>query len=95
MRSSVTACNIPATGVPNGALAIYQDATLYLAALDAGRAVTHAIAPGRRAYVFVAQGAVTVNGQQVGPSDAAAIEGESSLELKATVPSELLLIDLP
>jgi redox-sensitive bicupin YhaK (pirin superfamily) len=79
----------------NGALTIHQDATLYLAALDAGRAVTHAIAPGRRAYLFLPQGAVTVNGQQLGPSDAAAIEGESSLELKATVPSELLLIDLP
>ena len=81
----------------NGALRIHQDATLYVSELDAGKTVTHALAPGRRAYVFVPKGAVEVNGQRLGQSDAAAIEGagETKLEIKAATASEVLLIDLP
>ncbi len=79
----------------NGALRIHQDATLYASQLDAGKTVTHALAPGRRAYLFVSRGGVAVNGQALGQSDAAAIEGETQLEIRSAAPSEVLLIDLP
>jgi len=79
----------------NGALRIHQDATLYAASLDAGKTVTHTLAPGRRAYLFVSRGGGMVNGQPLGQSDAAAIEGEPTLEIRGAVPSEVLLIDLP
>ncbi len=74
---------------------IHQDATLYLSKLDAGKVVTHQVAPGRRAYLFVTQGALEVGGRNVGASDALAIEGETKLDIKATAPAALLLIDLP
>ncbi len=57
--------------------------------------MTHTLAPGRRAYVFVSKGGVAVNGQALGQSDAAAIEGETMLEIRGAAPSEVLLIDLP
>jgi redox-sensitive bicupin YhaK (pirin superfamily) len=74
---------------------IHQDATLYVSELDRGRSVTHALAPGRRAYVFVTAGEMFVNGERLGPSDAAAVEAETRLEFKATAPSAFVLWDLP
>jgi redox-sensitive bicupin YhaK (pirin superfamily) len=79
----------------NGALTIHQDATLYVSELDAGRSVSHALAPGRRAYVFVTAGEVLINGQRLGASDAAAVEAETRFELKSRAPSALVLLDLP
>ena len=79
----------------NGTLMIHQDATLYLSDLDPGYSVTHTVAPGRRAYLFVTRGALEVNGHRLGTSDALAIEGEPKLDVTATVPAALLLIDLP
>lgn len=74
----------------NGALAIHQDATRYVSELDAGRSVSHALAPDRRAYVFVTAGELLINGQPLGPSDA-----ETQLELTSSAPSAFLLLDLP
>jgi redox-sensitive bicupin YhaK (pirin superfamily) len=82
-------------GTANGALQIHQDAALYVSELGRGRTLTHALAPGRRVYLFVTKGTVAVNGQPLAPSDAAMIEGEPSIEIKATAPSGLVLMDLP
>jgi redox-sensitive bicupin YhaK (pirin superfamily) len=78
-----------------GALAIHQDASLYLADLDAGTTVAHRVAPGRRAYAFVTSGAITVNGQALSTGDAATIEHEHGVEIAASAPASLLLMDLP
>jgi quercetin 2,3-dioxygenase len=82
-------------GNGNGALRIHQDATLYVSELDGGRALRHGLAAGRRAYLFVTKGALDVNGQRLGPSDAAQIENEGEIRIEATARSGLLLIDLP
>ncbi len=79
----------------NGTLLIHQDAKLYVSALEPEKVLTHALAPGRRAYLFVASGAIDVNGVALGPGDAAKIEREERIELKSSAPTELLLIDLP
>ena len=79
----------------NGALPIHQDATLYVSDLEAGRTLTHALAPGRRAYVFVTKGELEVNGTALAAGDAAQIEREQRVALRSAAPVELLLIDLP
>lgn len=79
----------------NGGLAIHQDAALYVSDLHAGARLAHALAPGRRAYVFVTAGSPEVNGQRLGPSDAAAVEGEARIELASAAPSGPVLLDLP
>src|SRR5678815_4372694 len=78
----------------DGSMAIHQDADLWLAKLDAGNRVTHALAPGRHAWVHVAEGEVSLNGTTLSGGDAAAISEESSLELNAVKPSQVLLFDL-
>src|SRR5213078_1371701 len=77
-----------------GSIAIHQDADLWLAKLEAGNRVAHTLAPGRHAWVHVAEGEVSLNGKTLSGGDAAAISEESGLELSATKTSQVLLFDL-
>ena len=78
----------------DGSIAIHQDADLWLAKLNAGDRVTHALAPGRHAWAHVAEGEVMLNGERLGPGDAAAIDETGVLELTGTRQAKVLLFDL-
>jgi quercetin 2,3-dioxygenase len=78
----------------DGSIAIHQDADVWLAKLDASNRVTHQLAPGRHAWVHVAEGEVTLSGNKLNGGDAAAVNGESTLELNATKTAQVLLFDL-
>lgn len=78
----------------DGSIAIRQDADLWLARLEPGQQVTHSLADGRHAWIHVAEGEVTVNGKTLAGGDAAAVDGESQLQLSAGRASQVLLFDL-
>ncbi len=78
----------------DSSIAINQDADLWLAKLDARNRVRHKLAPGRHAWVHVAEGEVSLNGKKLSGGDAAAISQATSLELSATKASQVLLFDL-
>ena len=78
-----------------GSVTIHQDACVYAALLDGNDAVTHRLAPGRRAYVQVARGTVAVNGTPLDAGDGARIVEESAIELNGARAAEVLLFDLP
>lgn len=77
-----------------GTLHIHQDATLYVSQLQAGEAVTHSTGADRRLYLFIIEGAATVNGEALSGGDQARITEEAELRIEATAATELLLIDL-
>jgi redox-sensitive bicupin YhaK (pirin superfamily) len=82
---------------PDGAedsVTIHQDARLYAALLDGAESAAHTLAAGRRAYVHVARGSVSVNGTPLAAGDAAKIEGESAVALAHGRHAEVLLFDL-
>ncbi len=57
---------------------------------------SHALAPGRNAYVHVVRGNVIVNGQIPRTTgDAAKLSGETSVEFAHAKSAEVLLFDLP
>ena len=78
----------------DGSIAIHQDADLWLARLDGGNGVTHKLAPGRHAWMHVAEGEVSLNGKKLSGGDAVGVSEEGSLELSAAKPSQVLLFDL-
>lgn len=78
----------------DGSLTIRQDVSLLSALLSPGERVTHSIATGRHAWVQVARGSLSTEGQKLVAGDGAAISGQESVELLAEEPSELLLFDL-
>jgi redox-sensitive bicupin YhaK (pirin superfamily) len=75
-------------------IAIHQDADLYLGRLEANQSLTHSLAPNRHAWLHVAEGEVTLNGQTLHGGDAAALSNETKLELAGTKPSQVLLFEL-
>lgn len=86
-------CLIASPDGREGSVTIHQDARVYAARLN-GAEVTHALAPKRRAWVQVARGEVTLNGQRLAAGDGAAVENETMLRL-AGQGVEFLLFDLP
>jgi redox-sensitive bicupin YhaK (pirin superfamily) len=78
-----------------GSVTIHQDAAVYVTVLEPGETVAHPLASGRRAYVQVARGAVTVNGQRLQAGDGARIKDEAEIALAGAEESaEVLLFDL-
>jgi len=57
--------------------------------------LTHELAPNRRAYLFIINGSLGINGKTLSSGDQATIENESKLELRPIKPVDLILLDLP
>lgn len=78
----------------NGSLLIHQDARVLAANLEAGDSATYSLAPGRGAYLQVATGRVTVNGQPLDAGDGAMIEDEAAIVVRGEASSDVVLFDL-
>jgi quercetin 2,3-dioxygenase len=58
--------------------------------------VTHVLEPGRKGWVQVVRGAVTVNGEAVSSGDGVAVKDEPGLAITSRANgAELLVFDLP
>ncbi len=77
-----------------GSVTIHQDAAIRAGRLAAGDRVTLTLAPGRRAWLHVATGRVTVRGYPLEAGDAVAVVGETAVEIEALDASEVIAFDL-
>jgi redox-sensitive bicupin YhaK (pirin superfamily) len=77
-----------------GSVTIHQDAFVYAALLDGADRATHKLQPGRRAYMHVARGKVTANGQPLAAGDALKATNTPEITLKEGEGAEVLLFDL-
>jgi hypothetical protein len=86
-----------ASGAPerDGGLKIRADARVLGATLAKGQSVSHALAPGRHAYLALAQGSAEVNGVTLAARDGAAIKDEPTITVKALEDAEIVLVDAP
>ena len=75
--------------------AIHQDMTIYLSRLEPATVVSFSQKAGRRTFLFVIEGALSVNEQAMGTRDSARIEAETSLTITAEEAAFFMLIDLP
>jgi redox-sensitive bicupin YhaK (pirin superfamily) len=76
------------------AVAIHQDARMYVARLDAGAEVSYDLAAGRGAWLQAVRGAVALNGAEMKEGDGAAIESETHFGIAGISAAEVLLFDL-
>lgn len=75
---------------------INQDAWFSLGKMDKGFSTTYSVKlPGNGVYLFVLEGAVSVNGQSLGKRDALGVWDTDLLDISATIDAEILLIDVP
>jgi hypothetical protein len=90
------------------AVRIYQDATIYTSSLAPGQSVTHDLAKGRRAYLFLIGGDLDVSAagasakaEKLHAGDQGRITAVSKITLAApkssngAAPADFMLIDLP
>jgi redox-sensitive bicupin YhaK (pirin superfamily) len=78
----------------DGSVTVQQDVGLLASILGAGESVKYDMDQARYGWIQVARGAIDVNGQRAGQGDGAIAIGESSLEIVAEEPAEILLFDL-
>ncbi len=78
----------------DGSVTIHADAALYAGLFDGDETATLPLNPARKAYVHVARGALTVNGQRLQKGDAALLADKSSLTLANGEDTEVLVFDL-
>ena len=78
-----------------GSLTLHQDARVYVALISGAERAVHALPRGRRAYVHVARGRLSVNGNALEAGDALKASGVSEIVLKEGANAEVLLFDLP
>jgi redox-sensitive bicupin YhaK (pirin superfamily) len=78
-----------------GAVKIHQDASVYAAVLGSGEKIQHKLAPGRHAWVQVARGSMSMNGEALAEGDGAAVSSEQDLSFTGGPDgSEFLFFDL-
>jgi len=78
----------------DGSFSIHQDADLWLARLSASDRVDHRLAPGRHAWVHVAEGSVSIGGKILSAGDAAYFDQAGPIDIRSDGPAQVLLFDL-
>jgi redox-sensitive bicupin YhaK (pirin superfamily) len=82
---------------PDGALdsvKLNADARLYAGLFDGPESASMALDPQRKAYVHLVRGELEVNGQPLATGDAALLDHENQLTLRAGRNAEVLVFDL-
>ena len=80
-------------GTDGEGISVAQDASMYVAHLEDGVTVEHAISSGHGGYFYLIQGRAEVNEVPFSSGDAAYILDRGLLRVRATTPCELLLVD--
>ena len=86
---------IAAPGGEEGALSIHQQARVYAGLLDGDDRAEFRVADGRRAWLQVARGELSVDGVQLTAGDGAHTAGAAQLTLHDGTDAEVLVFDLP
>ncbi len=85
---------IASSDARNGSVLIHQDAAVYAALVDGAERTSHALAPARRAFVHLARGKLTANGQSLQAGDALKASGVSEIVFENGEQAEFILFDL-
>ena len=78
-----------------GSITINQDVDLYLAKPSEGTRLNLSLRPGRKGWLQLASGQLSLNGKTIARGDGAAIDGETQLKIEIEKNSHFLFFDLP
>ena len=77
-----------------GSVRIHADAAMYAGLFDGAEHAELPLQPGRKAYVHLVRGQLTVNGQALSAGDAAQLDGEPQLTVTGGRDAEVIVFDL-
>lgn len=75
-------------------MSIHQDADVYLGRLQASQEIEYTLGEKRHAWLHLAEGEITLNGETLHAGDAAYVSEPEVLKLKANTDAQVLLFDL-
>jgi len=78
----------------DGSLTIHQDVDLLSTELDAGAELEYLFSGARRGFLQIVRGTIEIDGQSLAAGDAASMRDKSSLVVRGTEQTELLLFDM-
>ena len=78
----------------NDSVLIHADAMVYAGLFNGDESASLGIAPGRKSYVHLIRGELTVNGQNISSGDAVLLEQEHQIQLTNAHQAEVLVFDL-
>jgi redox-sensitive bicupin YhaK (pirin superfamily) len=81
-------------GFPD-AVMFNTDASVYLSSIEAGNSIEFETDPKRRTFVYVGEGDVIVNGENLGENDQARIDLVDTINLSTKNGGKLVLVDIP
>lgn len=87
-------CLVASPDGAQGSVTLHADARLYAGLFDAGQTAALELATGRKAYVHLVRGALTVNGVALHTGDAALLADEQQVALTEAQEAEVLVFDL-
>ena len=82
------------SGDGGDAVLVHQDAHVFVSHLTDGASAEHALCAGRGVYLYVISGEVAVHGERMETGAAAQIRDEPRVEIQASAPSELILVEV-
>jgi redox-sensitive bicupin YhaK (pirin superfamily) len=88
-------CLIASPDGGEGSVTIHQDAKVFAGLFDGEERATLEVAGGRRIYVHVARGNISVNGIALSAGDAVKAVDETRIELTQGKAAEVIVFDLP
>jgi redox-sensitive bicupin YhaK (pirin superfamily) len=82
------------SGDGGDAVLVHQDAHVFLTRLNPGVEVAHDLGTDRGLYLYVIEGAADVNGERMTTGDAAQIQDEPAVAIRAADVAELIAVDV-
>jgi quercetin 2,3-dioxygenase len=78
-----------------GSVTLHQDARVHAGLFDGAEHSRLEVPAGRRIYVHLVRGGLTVNGTRLAGGDALKLTGVNAIELSAGTDAEVLVFELP
>ncbi|HEY2802790.1 MAG TPA: pirin family protein [Actinomycetota bacterium] len=82
------------SGEGGDAVLVHQDARVYVSRMSEGMELSHAFDSDQGAYLYVIEGSLELSDEKLGTGDAAKIEGESEIRLRASDPTDLIMVEV-
>jgi redox-sensitive bicupin YhaK (pirin superfamily) len=82
------------SGEGGDAVLVHQDANVYLSRMSEGTELSHAFDEDQGAYLYVIEGSLELNDEKLGTGDAARVSGEREIRLRASEPTELIMVEV-
>lgn len=87
-------CLVASPDGAEGSVSMHADARLFAGLFDGDERASAELAPGRKAYLFVARGSILAAGQRLAAGDALLVADEAELDLSGGLGAEVLWFDL-